>query len=60
MDFRKGDMSLCVLDHFEFRPRTLLVNVAVGRELWYALSGIAHQMGLEFAEFDEATNAGSE
>jgi hypothetical protein len=53
MDFRKNGLSLCALDHFEDRPRTLFVNVAVCRELWYALFGIANQYDLEFVEFHE-------
>lgn len=52
MEFTRGGMSLCALGYFEDRPRTLFVNVAICRELWYALFGIAHQHDLEFAEFD--------
>jgi hypothetical protein len=43
MDFRKNGTSICALDHFQNRHRTLFVNVAVGRELWFALCGIAHE-----------------
>ena len=54
MVFTRGGMSLCALDHFEDRPRPLFVNVAIRRELWYALFGIAHQHDLEFTEFDDS------
>lgn len=54
MVFTRGGMSVCALDHFEDRPRTLFVNVSICRELWYALFGIAHQHDLEFAEFDDS------
>ena len=54
MDFRKNDESICALDYFEDRPRTLFVNVAVSRELWFALRGIAHEHELDFTEFEES------
>jgi 2'-5' RNA ligase len=57
MEFRKNGTSVCGLDSFENRPRTLFVNVAVSRELWFALLGIAHQHQLEFAEFEEPQDA---
>jgi len=53
MDFRKGITSICALDYFTGRHRILFVNAAVGRELWFALCGIAHENDLEFREFEE-------
>lgn len=53
MEFSKNGVSLCALNHFGDKPPTLFVNVSVGRELWFALFGVAHENHLEFSEFEE-------
>lgn len=57
MEFFKNGVRLCALNHFGDKPPTLFVNVSVGRELWFALCGIAHENLLEFSEFEETDEA---
>lgn len=57
MEFSKNGVSLCALYHFGEKPPLLAVNVAICRELWFALFGVAHQHDLEFSEFDGTDDA---